>query len=239
MASSDQVMNLGRSVEAVALKDGPAPENSGGQKDPTPTDMLRIKEQMSNQCFEMAVQLSAGQSKRSCSTFEAERELPDCVSELERLKTIHFNSRLTLHRMQIWRAVKQKLKQNDPEAEEMKDVRLRFMALCSQIKQLQQESRELHGEITEIQKKRLEMKRLMHEKMREMEELTSKKEHPDSGKNRAALEKGQANLEKYKRMAVMTQNVLRGILFACRVNWMDDPKLRAVGMTLEELPISD
>lgn len=55
----------------------------------------------------------------------------------------------------------------------------------------------------------VEMKRLMHEKMKEMEELALKKEHPDSEKYKAALEKGQANLEKYKRMAIMTQNVLR------------------------------
>lgn len=55
----------------------------------------------------------------------------------------------------------------------------------------------------------LEMKRLTHEKMKEMEEMMSKKEHPDTEKYKAALEKGQANLEKYKKMAIMTQNVLR------------------------------
>lgn len=53
------------------------------------------------------------------------------------------------------------------------------------------------------------MKRLTHEKMKEMEELMAKKEHPDREKYKAALEKGQSNLEKYKKMAVMTQNVLR------------------------------
>ncbi len=42
-----------------------------------------------------------------------------------------------------------------------------------------------------------------------MEELMSKKEHPDTEKYKAALEKGQSNLEKYKKMAIMTQNVLR------------------------------
>lgn len=55
----------------------------------------------------------------------------------------------------------------------------------------------------------VEMKRLTHEKMKEIEELMSKKEHPDTEKYKAALEKGQANLEKYKKMAIMTQNVLR------------------------------
>lgn len=56
---------------------------------------------------------------------------------------------------------------------------------------------------------RAEMKRLTHEKIKEMEELMARKEHPDTQKYKAALEKGQSNLDKYKKMAVMTQNVLR------------------------------
>ncbi|XP_044052704.1 centromere protein H [Siniperca chuatsi] len=239
MDSSDNVGNLNHMVEAVALDDGPAPDSSTGQKDTSPADMLRIKQQMSNQCFEMAVQLHAGKSKRSCSISEAERDLPDYVDELERVKTINFNSTLTLHRMQMWHAIGEKLKENDSEADVLKAVSDRCMALCSRIKQLQQESRDLQDEITEIQKKRLEMKRLTHEKMKETEELMSKKEHPDTEKFKAALVKGQANMEKYKKMAIMTQNVLRGILLACKVNWLDDPKLRDLAMTLEEFPISD
>lgn len=53
------------------------------------------------------------------------------------------------------------------------------------------------------------MKRLTREKMKQMEELKSKKEHPDIEKYKAVLEKGQANLEKYKKMTIITQNVLR------------------------------
>ncbi|XP_045891768.1 centromere protein H isoform X2 [Micropterus dolomieu] len=239
MESSDNMGNFNHMVEAVALNDVPAPDGSTGQKDTSPADMLRIKQQMSNQCFEMAVQLHAGKSKRSCSISEAERDLPDYVDELEKVKTIHFNSTLALHRMQMWHAIGEKLKQNDSEADALKAVSDRCVTLCSRIKQLQQETRDLQDDITEIQKKRLEMKRLTHEKMKEMEDLMSKKEHPDIEKYKAALEKGQANLEKYKKMAIMTQNVLRGILLACKVNWLDDPKLRDIAMTLEEFPISD
>uniref|UniRef100_UPI0037E7AED2 centromere protein H n=1 Tax=Semicossyphus pulcher TaxID=241346 RepID=UPI0037E7AED2 len=239
MDPSDVVGTLNHKVEAAALNGAPAPDCSTGQKDTSPADMLRMKQQMSNQCFEMAVQIHAGKSKRSCSTSEAERDLPDYLSELERIKTIHFNSSLSLHRMQMWHAIGEKLKQNDSEADTLKAVSDRCMALCSHIKQVQQESKKLQDDITEIQKKRLEMKRLTHEKMKEMEELMSKKQHPDTEKYKTALEKGQKNLEKYKKMTIMTQNVLRGILLACKVNWLDDPKLRDIAMTLEEFPISD
>lgn len=53
------------------------------------------------------------------------------------------------------------------------------------------------------------MKRVTHEKMKEMEEVMSRKDAPDTQTYKAALEKGQANVEKYKKLATMTQNVLR------------------------------
>uniref|UniRef100_A0AAQ4QTZ9 Centromere protein H C-terminal domain-containing protein n=1 Tax=Gasterosteus aculeatus aculeatus TaxID=481459 RepID=A0AAQ4QTZ9_GASAC len=239
MDPPDDEGTLHQTVEAVALNHGPPPDTSSGPKDTQPADMLRIKQQMSNQCFEMAIQLQAAKSKLSCSTSEAERELSEYVNELERVKTIHFNSTFTLHRMQMWHAIGEKLKQTDSDALALKAVSDRCMSLCSQIKQLQQETRDFQDEITKIQKKRLEMKRLTHEKMKEIDDLMSKTEHPDTEKYKAVLEKGQANLEKYKKMTIITQNVLRGILLACKVNWLDDPKLRDIAMTLEDFPISD
>ncbi|KAF0033779.1 hypothetical protein F2P81_013845 [Scophthalmus maximus] len=179
-------------------------------------------------CTMEAVTLSGGPAPDSSTgqkdTSPAVMLRPDYVDELERVKTNHFNSTLTLHRMQMWHAIGEKLKQNDLEAEALKAVSDRCMALCSHIKELQKESRDLQEGITEIQKKRLEMKRLTHEKMKEIEELMCKKEHPDTEKYRAALEKGQANLEKYKKMTIMTQNVLR---FFWTYNRTKMPKVKA------------
>ncbi|XP_024130679.1 centromere protein H isoform X2 [Oryzias melastigma] len=232
----------GEDINGRVERDGD-PGGSSGQKETSTADMLRIKQQMSNQCFEMEVHLNAvsvsGKHRRSCSTSEAERDYSDHISELERVKTLQFNQTLALHRMQMWHAMEEKIKINDPESDALKVVNERCMALCCQIKQIQQETRLLQDEITELQKKRLEMKRLTHDKMKEMEDLMSSKEHPDTEKCKAALEKGQKNLEKYKKMSIMAQNVLRGILLACKINWLDDPKLRDVAMTLEEFPITD
>ncbi|XP_055021391.1 centromere protein H isoform X1 [Boleophthalmus pectinirostris] len=256
MEQPEDLGQLSHTMEAVAVHDEPAPNHTSAQSDISPIDMLRIKQQMFNQCFEMEVHLQTGDPKRTCSSSEAERDLLDFVTEIENAKTNYFNCTLALHRMQTWHALAEKRKQNDAEANELRRVSERCMALCSQTKLLQQESRALQDDISELQKKRLgicplgegqettpdqaaELKRLTHEKMKEIEELKSKKEHPDSEKYKAVLEKGQANLEKNKKMAVMTQNVLRGLLLACKINWIDDPKLRDIAMTLEELPISD
>lgn len=42
MDPSDNDGNLSHIVEAVAMNDGPAPDNSTGQKDTSPADMLRF-----------------------------------------------------------------------------------------------------------------------------------------------------------------------------------------------------
>ncbi|KAK7933567.1 hypothetical protein WMY93_004463 [Mugilogobius chulae] len=253
----EDVGRLSHTMEAVVLNDEPLTDT---QSETSPIDMLRIKQQMFNQCFEMDVHLQTGKPKRTCSSSEAERDLLDFVGEIENAKTNYFNCTLALHRMQMWHALAEKLKET--EANELRSMSERCMALCSKTKLLQQvccslsifpichcsnndyfvfiqESRTLQEDISELQKQKLELKRLTHEKMKELEDLKSKKEHPDSEKYKTMLEKGHANLEKYKRTAIMTQNVLRGLLFALKINWMDDPKLRDIAMTLEELPISD
>lgn len=238
MESTDKWGNLdlvASSVENVAENGCEAADDFS--KDSTPTEILRIKEQMSNQCFEMKVRLQAGNCKRLCGASEAERDLPDYVCELEDAKNTHFNKTLALHRMQVWHAIAEKLQQNDPEAIAMKKHTDRSLDLCSQIKELQQESTDLHDKITEIQKQRLELKRLTQEKMKEIEELKNQKEHPELEKYKTVLQKGQSHLEKYQKMASMTQNVLRGIILASKVNWSDDPKLRDIAMALENNPI--
>ncbi|XP_061624067.1 centromere protein H isoform X2 [Phyllopteryx taeniolatus] len=232
MEPCDDTGNLNQEDD-VPLSDG-----SNGQSDTTP-DMLKIQEQLFNQCFEMEVQRNRGTNPRPCSLAEAEQGLADNVRELERIKAFHFNRTLALHRMQMWHAIGEKLKQNDSEAAELKAISDRCMVLCSHIKTLQQESRALQDEITVLQKNRLELKHRTHEKMKEIDNLKVKKAHPDSEKYEAVLQKGRTNLEEFKKMVIIAQNVFRGILLAYKVNWMEDPQLRDIALTLEEFPIPD
>uniref|UniRef100_A0A4W5KHX9 Centromere protein H n=1 Tax=Hucho hucho TaxID=62062 RepID=A0A4W5KHX9_9TELE len=224
MEPMDRLENLASSLETVALNGFQGPTVDNGQKDSSTAEILRMKEQMSNQCFEMAVKLQAGKSKRSsCSASDAEKDVLDYANTLEEAKIIHFNKTLALHRMQVWHAISEKLKQSDPEAVAMRGLTSCSLDLCSKIKTLQQ----------------VDLKRLTHEKMKEMDELKRKREHPEAEKYRNVLQKGQSHLEKYQKMATITQNVLRGIIIASKVNWRDDPKLRDIAMTLEDIPISE
>ncbi|KAL0979284.1 hypothetical protein UPYG_G00183180 [Umbra pygmaea] len=238
MDPMDSLENLASGLETVAVNRFQTPTVGSGPNESPAIEILRIKEQMSNQCFEMAVKLQTGESSRFCNTSDAEKDLADYTNALEEAKITHFNQSLALHRMQVWHAISEKLKQRDPEAEAMRGLTIRCLDLCSQIKTNQQKSFELQDEITVLQKQRLDLKRLTHEKMKEMEEL-KKREHPESEKYRNVLQKGQSNLEKYQRIVTITQNVLRGIIIASKVNWRNEPKLRDIAMTLDDILISD
>ncbi|KAG7481172.1 hypothetical protein MATL_G00063800 [Megalops atlanticus] len=234
-----ELQSAATQLEKVALMCCHAPAVPNGKKANSPTDILRIKEQMSNQCFEMTVKLKAGKSRIPGETSDAEKDVSECENEIEEAKINHCNKTLALHRMQIWQAISEKVKQNDTEAGRMRASITHTLDLCSKIMKLQQESRDLQDEVTEVQKQKLEVKRLTHEKMREMEELKRMREHPEEGKYSKVLQKGQSVLEKYQRMTTITQNVLRGVIIASRINWRDDPKLRDIALGLESMPDCD
>ncbi|XP_057688634.1 centromere protein H [Corythoichthys intestinalis] len=202
----------------------------------TPPDILKITAQLYAQCFEMEVQLNREKNPIPCSTAEAKQELKANVYELERIKSHHFTSTLALHRMQMWHAIARKLEQNDPEANDLKAIIDRCMTLSSHINTLQEKTMTLENGITKLQKKRLELKQRIQEKMKQIEEV---KAHWYAEKYQAVLQKGSTNLENYKKMVVMAQNILRGLVLACNINWMDDPHLRDIVMKLEEFPIPD
>ncbi|NP_001290588.1 centromere protein H [Esox lucius] len=235
----DRLEDLASSLETLAFHGFQTPTVGNGEKESPAIEILRIKEQMSNQCFEMIVKLQSGESKRSCSASDAEKDLPDYVNTLEEAEITHFNKTLALHRMQVWHVISEKLKQRDPEAEAMRKLTNHSLDLCLKIKTLQQESFELQDQITALQKQRLDLKRLTHEKMKEMEELKTKGEHPVAEEYRNVLQKAQSYLEKYQKMVAIEQNVLRGIIIASKVNWREDPKLREIAMTLEDITIPD
>ncbi|KAG5841326.1 hypothetical protein ANANG_G00198350 [Anguilla anguilla] len=173
-----ELEDVALALEKVALMGCHAPEVPNGKKENSNTDILRIKEQMSNQCFEMMVKIRASKSKIHGESSDAEKDESEYENEIEEAKISHCNKTLALHRMQVWKAVSDKLKQSDTEADAMRATTNHTQDLCSKVMKLQQESRELQDQIIGLQKQKLELKRLTHEKMREMEELKRVREHP-------------------------------------------------------------
>ncbi|ROI46665.1 Centromere protein H [Anabarilius grahami] len=208
------------------------PDPSSASDEVTPTRLLKMKEIMENQCFEMNVKVSMGKHKES---HEAEEDLSKYESAIEQARLSYFNKTLVLNRMQIWNAIIEKMIQNDADAEALKELTNQNTELCEKTMKIIKETRELQDQITDIQKERLDLKGQIKKKMQEINELKQVKENQGEVQQRAK-ERAEAVLQKYQKVTTILQNVLRGIILASKVNWRDDPKLRDIAMGLENIP---
>ncbi|KAL7828813.1 hypothetical protein SRHO_G00324470 [Serrasalmus rhombeus] len=201
----------------------------------TPVHLLRMKDIMANQCFDMNIKVNMGKLQRPCDTFNAEADLSKFENTIEQARLSHFNKTLALNRMQVWNAVIENLIQNDTGDVSLKAMVNENADLCEKTLKLTKETRELQDQITDIQKKRLEMKGLIKKKMQAINELKQMRENQGQVQKQA-VERAEAILQKYQKIATISQNVLRGIILASKVNWIDDPKLKDIAMGLENIP---
>lgn len=213
-------------------RDNSLPDPSSVSDGVTPTSLLKMKEIMENQCFEMNVKVSMGKHRESC---EAEADLSKYESEIEQARLSHFNKTLVLNRMQIWSAVIEKMIQNGADAEELKELTNQNSEICEKTIQILKETRELQDQITDVQKQRLDLKGQIKKKMQEINELKQEKENQGEVQQKTK-ERAEAVLQKYQRITTILQNVLRGIILASKVNWREDPKLSDIVMKLEHIP---
>uniref|UniRef100_A0A8C2DTQ8 Centromere protein H n=1 Tax=Cyprinus carpio TaxID=7962 RepID=A0A8C2DTQ8_CYPCA len=208
------------------------PDTASASDGVTPTRLLKMKEIMENQCFEMNVKVSMGKHKESC---EADADLSKYESEIEQARLSYFNKTLVLNRMQIWNVIIEKMIQNDADAEALKELTNQNTEICEKTLKILKETRELQDQITDVQKERLDLKGQIKKKMQEINELKQVKENQGEVQQRAK-ERAEAVLQKYQKVTTILQNVLRGIILASKVNWRDDPKLRDIAMGLENIP---
>ncbi|MCJ8734772.1 hypothetical protein PDJAM_G00239220 [Pangasius djambal] len=201
----------------------------------SPIHLLRMKDIMANQCFDMSIKVNMAGKLKSSETLDAEVDLSKYEKEIEQARTSHFNKTLALNRMQVWNVIIEKLIQDNAGAASLKAVVDENADLCEKAMKVIKETRELQDQITDIQKERLEMKGLIKNKMQEINELKQMGENQGEAQKRA-MERAEEVLQKYKKIATISQNVLRGIILASRVNWISDPKLRDIAMGLESIP---
>ncbi|XP_051524547.1 centromere protein H-like isoform X2 [Myxocyprinus asiaticus] len=218
-------------VDPVAMSNS-QPDPSSASDGVTPTRLLKMKEIMENQCFEMNVKVSMGKHKDLC---EADADLSKYESEIEQARLSHFSKTLVLIRMQIWNTITEKIIQNDADAEPLKALTNQNTELCEKTMAILKETRDLQDQITDFQKERLDLKGQIKKKMQEINELKQVKEDQGEVQQRAK-ERAEAVLQKYQKVTAILQNVLRGIILASKVNWRDDPKLRDITMGLEHIP---
>ncbi|KAG7332638.1 hypothetical protein KOW79_004472 [Hemibagrus wyckioides] len=200
----------------------------------SPIQLLRMKDIMANQCFDMNIKVNMDKLKSS-KPLDAEADLSKYQKEIEQARTSHFNKTLALNRMQVWNVIIEKLIQDNAGESPLKAIVDENADLSEKALKVIKETRELQDQITDIQKERLELKGLIKNKMQEINALKQMGENQGKAQKQA-VERAEEILQKYKKIATISQNVLRGIILASKVNWIDDPKLRDIAMGLESIP---
>ncbi|XP_069043298.1 centromere protein H [Lepisosteus oculatus] len=218
----------------MALSSCQSPVLTSSKEEETLTHLLRIKEQVANQCFEMEVRTNAESENIDDSIPDKSSDICKIQEDLENAKFSYCNKVLALHNMQVTQAILENIKRKGKEAELMMATINHTLSLCSRIEKMKQESRETEEQLLEIQKKRLELKKLNNGKMKEIQELKMMCDHPERGKYSEILKQGQKNLDKYLQMVAVVKNVFQGIIIASKVNWAADSKLKDVILGMED-----
>ncbi|XP_062854570.1 centromere protein H [Trichomycterus rosablanca] len=200
-----------------------------------PLHLIRMKDIMANQCFDMNVKVNMAKLKKPSETFDADADLSKYENLIEQARLSHFNKTLALNRMQVWNSIIERLMQSDAAALSLKAIVDENADLCEKTMKVIRETRDLQDKIMDAQKERLELKGSIKKEMQEITKLKQMGENQTEAQKRA-MERAEAILQKYKKIATISQNVLRGIILASRVNWIDDPKLKDIAMGLESIP---
>ncbi|XP_029431615.1 centromere protein H isoform X2 [Rhinatrema bivittatum] len=184
--------------------------------------LLSLGEQVGHQCMEYCTVVEAGEE--SVLDLIPEEKLMETAKELEReiekARTSCHNKTLVLQRM-ILEVVKHSL------------------TLCSSILKSQQEARALEEQLFEIRKKRLTLKEIGVEKLLQLQIMKKKRTEELEDMESEKLKRTRYILKKEIEMSTLVQNVFQNIIIGSRVNWAEDPQLKAIVLKLEKTPEFD
>ncbi|NXW61113.1 CENPH protein, partial [Eurystomus gularis] len=159
----------------------------------------------------------------------------DLEANVEEVQVSFRNKTLALQRIQLTAALRNKLKQKDDESRLILETLKQILILCQTIIELQQEIREKEQKLDDIKRKRLSLKKAGGRKLEHIHAMMKKqKEEQANIPMSEVMEKIHQNLQTEKAFTTIIQNVFQSIIIGSRVNWAEDPSLRAIVLQLEK-----
>ncbi|KFW69413.1 Centromere protein H, partial [Pygoscelis adeliae] len=155
--------------------------------------------------------------------------------EMEELKVSFQNKTLALQRIQLMVALRNKVKQNDNDSRLITETMKHVIKLSKAVVECQQQAREKEQKLMDIKRKRLSLKKAGRQKLLQIHTMMKKqREEKTRMKVSGMMEKIRNNLEKEREMTIVIQNVFQSIIIGSRVNWAENPSLKAVVLQLEK-----
>nr|XP_009927510.1 PREDICTED: centromere protein H [Haliaeetus albicilla] len=167
---------------------------------------------------------------------KAWRDIEDWERRMEEVTISLQNKTLALQRIQLTFALRNKMKQNDDDDSRLiTETVKRIVALSQRIIKCQQQARENEQKLIDIRRKRLTLKTAGREKLLQVHTIMKKQKEEQASVNMIeTLEVIRNNLEKEIQMTTVIKNVFQSIIIASRVNWAEDPSLKAIVLQLED-----
>ncbi|XP_035748719.1 centromere protein H isoform X1 [Egretta garzetta] len=193
---------------------------------------------MKQQLMEYSAAVRTGQE--SCPDHVVEEKFADSAAkdlekDLEEVKVSLENKTLALQRIQVMVALRNKMKQNDNDSRLIMETTKHIVTLSKTIIDYQQQVREKEQKLIDIKRKRLSLKKAGGQKLLQIHTMMKKQKEEQAGMNvSTTLEKMRDNFQKERHITTIIQNVFQNIIIGSRVNWAEDPYLKAIVLQLEK-----
>ncbi|NWI73452.1 CENPH protein, partial [Dryoscopus gambensis] len=158
----------------------------------------------------------------------------DLQRDIEEVKVSLWNKTLALQRIQIMDALRNKVSQDDEESRLILETMKRIVLLSRTIIEYQQQAHQKEQELINVKRKRLSLKKDGGQKLQQIQTMMKQQKEKQASVNVTETEKLLDKLEKERQMITIIQNVFQAIIIGSRVNWAEDPSLKAVVLQLEK-----
>ncbi|XP_053788048.1 centromere protein H isoform X2 [Vidua chalybeata] len=154
--------------------------------------------------------------------------------DIQEAKVSFWNKTLALQRTQIMDALRNKLKQDDEDSRLILETMKRIVLLSQTIIDNQQKLHQKEQQLINIKKERLSLKKYGGQKLQQIHTMMKRQKEKNASVNVAETEKMLNKLEKERQMTTIIQNVFQNVIIGSKVNWAEDPSLKAIVLQLEK-----
>ncbi|PKU45473.1 centromere protein h [Limosa lapponica baueri] len=201
--------------------------------------LLRLRDQMKQQLMDYSTAVHASQENGLYHGTEQkfiDSATQNLEQDMEEVKVSFQNKTLALQRNQLTVALRNKMKQNDNDSRLIMETLKHIVKLTSSVLEYQQFYCSPSYFLTlHFPNNGTALKKAGRQKLLEIHDMKKKQKEEQVRMNMSEiLEKIQHNFKKERDITTVIQNVFQSIIIASRVNWAEDPSLKAIVLQLEK-----
>ncbi|NXJ25292.1 CENPH protein, partial [Dicrurus megarhynchus] len=154
--------------------------------------------------------------------------------DVEEVKVSLQNKTLALQRVQITDALRKKVNQDDEESRLILEIMKHIVLLSRTILEYQQQAHQKEQQLIDMKRKRVSLKKDGGQKVQQIQTMMKRQTEKQASENVTETQKLLGILAKERQITTIIQNVFQAIIIGSRVNWAEDPSLKAVVLQLGE-----